>query len=285
MLPTALERSKQAKVLPDDLTSGFKRLGLRDGHSIEMHASLEALGVVEGGAAMVLHRLLGVIGKSGTLLMPAFTSITRHGTTHNNFTRPGCWCEGKEDRHLPFIPELQPDKNIGAIAHRLCSWPGSRRSKHPAYSFVAVGRHSDELVSGYETADPLLPIKKLMKYNPLVLTIGVGFEMVSAIHLAEEKKLRSKFVKERALVVTSKGMSWVDIVALGCSGGFHKMKEHLDGIEIKESEIGLAPVRLHPMKKLVERARSLIEHDEKALACNNLACLSCGLIRGRPTGI
>jgi hypothetical protein len=102
-------------ILPDELSDGFRRLGLKEGNRVVMHASLESMGTVEGGAAMVLHRLLRSIGKNGTLLMPTFTSVTRHTSTHDNYTRAGCWCEGKENRHLPFISELQPDKDMGCV--------------------------------------------------------------------------------------------------------------------------------------------------------------------------
>ena len=83
------------KVSLEELTAGFQRLGLSEGDSVMMHASLEGFGSVEGGAAMVLHRFLGVIGKRGTLMMPAFTHVTVHGTTHVDHTKHGCWCEGK----------------------------------------------------------------------------------------------------------------------------------------------------------------------------------------------
>jgi aminoglycoside 3-N-acetyltransferase len=109
------------RVSPDDLTEGFQQLGLNEGTSVMLHASLESLGIVDGGAALVLHRLLGVLGKQGTLLMPSFTAIARHSTFHDNFSRPGCWCKRRLERHVPFILELQPDKSIGGIAHRLCS--------------------------------------------------------------------------------------------------------------------------------------------------------------------
>jgi len=78
------------KVLPDDLSEGFKQIGLQEGDPVMLHADLGSFGNVDGGAAMVLHRLLGVLGKKGTLLMPAFTSVTRHSATHNNYTRHGC---------------------------------------------------------------------------------------------------------------------------------------------------------------------------------------------------
>jgi aminoglycoside 3-N-acetyltransferase len=210
------------RVTPDELTAGFRQLGLGEGDSVIMHASLASFGVVDGGAAMVLHRLLGVLGKQGTLLMPAFSSISRHSTFHDDFSKPSCWCEGKEERHVPFIPELQRDKDIGAIAHRLCSCSASERSRHPAYSYVAVGKHGNELVREYDLLDPLLAVKKLLKYSPFVLMVGQGFDSATAVHLAEQMKTSPKFTAERALTMSSKGKVWTNIVALGCSRGFEK---------------------------------------------------------------
>ena len=228
---------------------------------------------------MVLHRLLRVLGKGGTLLMPTFTSVTRHSGTHDNYAKLGCWCEGHEDRHLPFISELQPDKNIGAIAQRLCSWPSSERSRHPAYSFVAVGKHGDELVGDYSLDDPLLPLKRFLKQDPYVLTLGVGLDLVAAIHVAEQLRLMSKFTRERALTFSSKGPAWVDITALGCSGGFEKLRAHLEEKDSRTTRIGGATSQIHSMRKLIECADTLLEKQPKALLCDNLACLSCSAVK------
>jgi aminoglycoside 3-N-acetyltransferase len=264
------------KVTPDELSEGFERLGLVVGDAVIMHASLDKIGAVDGGAAMVLHRLLRILGKGGTLLMPTFTSATRHASVHENFTLSGCWCEGHEDRHLPFIPELQPDKNIGVIAQRLCSWPSSRRSNHPAYSFVAVGKHGDDLVREYSLDDPLFPIKRFLKQDPKLLAVGVGFDSVTAIHVAEQQRLSPKLVRERALTFTSKGRAWVDITALGCSNGFEKLKTH---VARKEAMIGTAASEVYRTKELIEQAEVLLEKRPTALLCDNTACLSCSLAK------
>ena len=242
-----------------------------------MHASLESIGTVEGGAAMVLHRLLKNLGKDGILLMPTFTSVTRHSLTHDNYTRAGCWREGKENRHLPFIAELQPDKDMGETAYRLCSWPSSRRSWHPAYSFVAVGKNSDKLVREYSAVDPLQPLKAFLKENPAVLTVGVGLESVSAIHVAEQRLTPSKFVTERALTITSKGQDWIDVTAMGCSGGFQKLAQSISSEKLKETQIGMATARLYSMRGLIQAAEKVLREDSMALACGRPDCLSCVL--------
>ena len=268
------DQSAVRQVLPDELSYGFRQLGLEEG-VVLMHASMESMGSVDGGAAMVLHRLLKCIGKDGILLMPTFTSVTRHSLTHDNYTKAGCWCEGKENRHLPFIAELQPDKDMGEIAYRLCSWPSSRRSRHPAYSFVAVGENSDKLVREYSTLDPLQPLKALLKEDPVVLTVGLGLDSVSVIHVAEQRLTPSKFVKERALTVTSKGQDWVDVTAIGCSGGFQKLAQRISSEKLEETQIGVAMATLYSTNGLLQVAEKVLRGDPMALACGRPECLSC----------
>jgi aminoglycoside 3-N-acetyltransferase len=228
---------------------------------------------------MVLHRLLNVLGKKGILLMPTFTSVTRHSSMHANFTKAGCWCEGREARHLPFIPELQPDKEIGEIAHRLCSWPASRRSRHPAYSFVAVGNDSDRLVRSYSLTDPLQPLKTLLKQDSFVLTVGVELESVSVIHMAEQQVLPRKYPRERALTMSSTGPVWVEVHALGCSVGFQKLGTHIGQRDIQQAKIGSGIARLYPMKELIATAQRVLDDDPMALACGRAECLSCQAVR------
>ena len=246
-----------------------------------MHAQLSNIGLVDGGAAMVLHRLLNIIGKKGTLLMPTFTYVTRHSSTHDGFTKIGCWCEGRESRHLPFIPELQPDREMGEIAHRLCSWPASRRSLHPAFSFAAVGNNSDELVRHYSLTDPLAPLRMLLKEEPSVLTIGVGLDSVSAIYLAEQHYVPVKFVKERALTIGSGGQAWVDVVAPGCSTGFRNLSNHISSRGVQQADLGSTTAVLYPMKQLCATAERVLEDNRLALSCGRPECLSCRAIQER----
>jgi aminoglycoside 3-N-acetyltransferase len=270
---------KPRRVLPDELTEGFLKLGLGEGDRVVMHASLSRIGLVEGGAAMVLHRLLNVLGKKGTLLMPTFTSVTRHSSTHDSFTKTGCWCEGRESRHLPFIPELQPDKEMGEIAHRLCSWPGSRRSRHPAFSFVAVGNNSDGLVRDYSLADPMQPLKAFLKEDPFILAVGVDLDSIEAIHIAEQRRLPGKFVKERALTMGSTEQLWVEVTATGCSRGFQRLANQMSPMDLQEADIGSAKALLYPMKRLIAIAERLLDENPTIMTCERPECLSCQAVR------
>ena len=264
------------KVTPDQLSDGFSRLGLVEGQDVMLYASLEAMGEVDGGAAMVLYRLTRTLGSKGSLLMPTFTSVARHAVFHANYTRAGCWCEGAESRHIPFISDLQPDKEIGPIAHRLCSWANSQRSNHPAYSYVAVGKRVDELVREVKLDDPLLPVRKFLESNPRVVTIGTGLPSVTAIHLAEEKILPGKFVQERALTISSKGAVWVDILSTGCSNGFIKLSSTFGTVpDFRQTMIGTARAESYSMKHLINSAQSMLMENPHALDCGRSSCLSC----------
>jgi aminoglycoside 3-N-acetyltransferase len=207
--------------------------------------------------------------------MPAYTSVTRHSLTHDNFSKTGCWCEGIETRHLPFIPELQPDKEIGEIAHRLCSWPASRRSRHPAFSFVAVGNDSDRLVRNYSLTDPLQPLKAMAKEDSFVLTVGVELDSIEALHVAEQTHLPSKFTKERAITMASNGRLWVEVTAPGCSKGFQKMVSYLRPKHLRQVDIGSAKTLLYPMEDLISTAERLLDANPTALSCERPDCLSC----------
>jgi len=43
-------------------------------------------------------------------------------------------------------------------------------------------------VSDHPLMNPLQPIKKMLKYDPYILMVGVDFDSVTAIHVAEERK-------------------------------------------------------------------------------------------------
>jgi aminoglycoside N3'-acetyltransferase len=136
-----------------------------------------------------------------------------------------------------------------------------------------VGKHADEVVSELKLDDPLLPIKKLLTYNPNIILVGVDLTATTSIHLAKVGKSSMASPDERALTVSSKGLNWVNIKGLGCSNGFQKLASHLAKREPKI--IGTANAEVYSMKELVETGRSILKKDQNALNCDNQSCLSC----------
>ena len=52
-----------------DLSDDLRLLGVHDGDTLRVHASLRAIGPVEGGAEGVIEALESAVGHDGTLLM------------------------------------------------------------------------------------------------------------------------------------------------------------------------------------------------------------------------
>src|SRR5436309_7934876 len=53
----------------DDLIAHLRRLGVRAGDVVMVHASLRAIGPVEGGAATVVGAIDAAVGPEGTVMM------------------------------------------------------------------------------------------------------------------------------------------------------------------------------------------------------------------------
>ncbi|MBZ5707286.1 MAG: hypothetical protein LAN63_18210, partial [Acidobacteriia bacterium] len=77
------------------------------------------------------------------------------------------------------------------------------------------------------------------------------------------------------LTVGSKGQVWVEVLGMGCSNGFDKVKINLPSSIGARTTIGRAQIQVYPMKLLIECAESMLGQDHMALACENKTCLSC----------
>ena len=126
-----------------DLADDVRRLGVRSGDVVMVHASLRAVGPVAGGADGVLDALEAVVGPEGTLLM---TVGARDDWGWVN-DRP------EAERPLllrdaePFDCLLTPaDPDVGVLAEVFRTRPGTLVSDHPEGRFAASGRLASVLV-------------------------------------------------------------------------------------------------------------------------------------------
>jgi hypothetical protein len=60
-----------------EIVSALKQVGIAPGDLVLVHSAMSPLGYIDGGADTVIDALLEVIGKEGTLLMPAFSRTRR----------------------------------------------------------------------------------------------------------------------------------------------------------------------------------------------------------------
>lgn len=111
---------------PFALARALRRIGVRRGSILAVHASLSRFGYVEGGPDAVIAALRRELGPSGTLAMP----------THSNSVLGA----------PPYHPATAPS-SAGIVTERFRRMPGVLRSAHPTHSVAAVGPRAEELVA------------------------------------------------------------------------------------------------------------------------------------------
>ena len=171
-----------------ELISVFKDIGLHTGTDLMVHSSLKSLGYVVNGALDVIDALIEVVGKSGTILMPAHTGQLTDPTGWNSPGVPEEYLEIIKNNMNIFDSALTPVRARGIIPSIFLTYPGVTRRDHPLNSVSALGEKSSHYTNMHDFDEPEginSPIGKLYKNNGKVLLLGVGLNRCTAIHLAE----------------------------------------------------------------------------------------------------
>jgi len=166
------------------------RLGVRPGDILEVHSSLSAIGWVCGGAQAVVEALLAAVGPSGTIFMPAHTTLNFEPAFWTDPPVPESWHETIRANMPAFELGKTPTTGMGAVAELFRTWPGTLRSNHPYGSFCANGPHAEVLTARHPLS-PMWgmesPLGALYEHNARVLLLGVGYSRCTALHLAESQ--------------------------------------------------------------------------------------------------
>lgn len=138
----------------EDFTALLKKAGIKTGDFIFVHSSLTRFGYVKGGENSVIDALLTLVGKNGTIAMPAFSF---------------CWLgRGIYDRKSSKV-------RVGAVPNEFLRRQGVFRSNHPTHSVSAKGRKAKEFVSGHTYNSPVFsnqgPWGKLYDWNAWILML------------------------------------------------------------------------------------------------------------------
>jgi aminoglycoside N3'-acetyltransferase len=172
-------------VSPRDLARDLSRLGVRAGDTLMLHASLRAVGPVEGGAQGVLDALEQAVGEAGTLLM---VLGARDDWAHVNdlpeSERPARLADAE-----PFDCHRTPaDPDVGYLAEALRLRAGTRVSDHPEGRFGARGAYAAELLRDQPWHDyfgPGSPLERLCQLGGRVLRLGADLNTTTVLHWAE----------------------------------------------------------------------------------------------------
>ena len=179
---------ERALVLKQDILDALNRVGMGKGQTVMVHTSLSKLGFVCGGAQTVIEALLETVGETGTIMMPTQSWKNLDPETGVHWQEPEAWWQSIRDNWPAYDKAITPTNTMGAVAEMFRTWPGSRRSDHPARSVAAWGRWADYLTEDHDLSDIFgesSPIGKLYGLDGCVLLLGVGYDKNTSLHLAD----------------------------------------------------------------------------------------------------
>lgn len=166
----------------------FRRLGVRPGMAVMVHASLSGLGYLPNGPYDVIDALRDVIGPEGTVLAPTHTGQLTDPVDWRNPPVPSNWIDVIREAMEPFDPARTPVRNRGLLPEYLLRLPAVRRSSHPLNSVAAVGARADYFTATHpldESEGRGSPCHKLYEAGGHALLLGVGLSACTALHAAE----------------------------------------------------------------------------------------------------
>ncbi|WP_299536957.1 aminoglycoside N(3)-acetyltransferase [uncultured Streptomyces sp.] len=253
-----------ATACTESLAADLRRLGVRPGGALLVHASLRAVGPVAGGARAVVEALRTALGGAGTLVVPSFTP-ENSDTSRAHLARLAALPESGHAALLAAMPPFGPSTpapGMGRLAETVRLTPGAVRSAHPQTSFTALGpaatrltcRHHEDCHLGEDS-----PLARLYEEDGRALLLGTGFGSFSAFHLAEYRVPDPPRRTYRCVVIRDGRRTWWsyedvaldddDFAALGADF----LRTAAPGA-VRGGRVGAAVSRLVPVREAVDFA-------------------------------
>ena len=253
-----------------DLKAGLTKLGLSK-HLVIAHASLKAVGKIEGGAETMLQALLE---STRGLVMPTFTYKTmlnpEIGPPNNGITY-GTQADLNKQAEA-FHPNMPVDPMMGILPEVLRKHPAAKRTLHPIQSFAGI--HSDAVLNSQSIFNPLAPIGTLSDNDGWVLLLGVDHMVNTSIHYGEKLAGRMQFIRWALTpdrVVECPGFP-------GDSEGFNAIAPDVEKYT-RRAEIGGTLVQAVHVKSLLDVVVQRIRENPFAFLCGRPDCERCNAVR------
>jgi len=206
-------RSKLPPITKSRLISDLKKLGIKPGDTIMLHASVKAIGWVVGGPDIVIQALLDALGKNGTLMM----LVSWEDSPYNLVEWPEDWQRAYLEECPPFDPATsRAYRKWSILTEYLRTWPGAFRSNHPDASFAAVGALARWITENHPLQygfGPGSPLAKLCEARGKVLLLGAPLNTITLLHYAEHiaKVPNKRTVQYKMPLLLGGRRVWVEI--------------------------------------------------------------------------
>jgi len=151
-------------------------IGIEQGDTVLVHASLSKMGFVEGGPKKIVDALIQVVGETGNILMP---------------TSPNGLLQLDYIRKLKVFDVLQSPSKLGALTEYFRTLPGVKRSAHPTEPVCALGPDAAYLTEGhFGELTPYTsksPFYRVAEKGGKILYLGVTLANAgTSLHLLED---------------------------------------------------------------------------------------------------
>jgi aminoglycoside 3-N-acetyltransferase len=170
----------------EELANDFRRMGIRAGDTVMLHASVRAVGEVAGGPDSIHLALKSALTAEGTLMMyagcPRYYDEVGRGKLTAAQELEIC------DKLPPFDPlTARSDRDNGALVELLRTYPGSRVNPHVA-RFAFWGKQTEHLISGQPWdyafgADS--PLERFLRLDGKIVLLGSDHDAVTFLHYVE----------------------------------------------------------------------------------------------------
>ena len=251
------------------LIEQFKKLGLKAGDIIMLHASMRAIGEILGGPDQVHQAMMECIQPNGALMMYLGTEGEQVYYTLGR----GDFSDIQQAEILADCPIF--DKNTararrshGVLAEFFRSWPGTTYSDNPGARMAAMGSQAAWLVANHPLNygyGPGSPLAKLYENDGQILLLGSDLDQVTILHYAEHiAPIENKSLARFKFPLLKDGQRvWYDVEEFDTSTGIKPwpdrffaqiLEQYLQTNSIKPKIIGNAESYFISAKSLVDFA-------------------------------
>ena len=159
------------KTIFNEIIDDLVALGVAKGDTLMVHSSLHSIGDFENKAKIVTEALLNVLGKEGTLMMPALSYET----------------VGKDN---PYFDVNKTPSCVGGLTEYFRLRSDTIRSLHPTHSIAGTGANVEYFLNDHFRDNTPVgensPLARLKKVCGKILFIGCGLNPNTSMHGVEE---------------------------------------------------------------------------------------------------